>query len=72
MCRNTAEYKGRKTADFTKMRTIMEAMDSDDGTYFERTPKRFDEVYVLSKNVNKKVASLYGKQFVQIFALQVS
>lgn len=46
-------------ADFTKMRTIMEAMDSDDGTYFERTPKRFDEVYVLPKNVNKKVASLY-------------
>lgn len=37
----------------------MEAMDSDDGTYFERTPKRFDEVYVLPKNVNKKVASLY-------------
>lgn len=56
-CDGTHSAKG-SPADFTSMRTIREAMDSDEGGYFERLPKRFDEFYVLPGNLDTWAARL--------------
>lgn len=48
-------------ADFTSLRTIRSAMDADDGVYFERMPKRFDEFFVLPEHEKERVAMLYDK-----------
>lgn len=57
-CDGTHSVKG-SPADFTRMRTIREAMESDQDGYFERLPKRFDEFYVLPKGLQDCAAILY-------------
>lgn len=47
-------------ADFTTARTVRAAMDSDDGTYFEKGVPFFDEFYILPKNISGAVAELYA------------
>lgn len=57
-CGGTHSAKG-SPADFTAMRTIGEAMDSDRDGYFERLPKRFDEFYVLPGDLRTWAAHLH-------------
>lgn len=60
-CDGTHSAEGTP-GDFTEMRTIRQAMESDQTGYFDRLPKRFDEFYVLPQDQKAPVAVLQDEQ----------